>query len=191
MFVQSFIISSVLFQIVIASHLGVDLSVLTDTETFKCLRNDYNISYAIIRAYRSIGSIDENAPMSLQAAYESNINHLSAYIFPCIQEAPYSIEHNITCKSADEQVRDILDMFTANNIRFRSALTPNTLQQSNTIELSRLWIDIEDETPSKYYSNEPTINQKFISELRTKLINIILYTIYYILLYTIYLPRIP
>lgn len=65
-----------------SSHLGVDLSVLTNTSQFSCLINNYNIEYAFVRVFRSVGLVDNNSVESIVNAHSAGVKSLSAYIFP-------------------------------------------------------------------------------------------------------------
>lgn len=148
------------------AHIGVDLSVPTNTSTFKCLVNDYHVEYAMVRAYRSVGEVDENAPDSLRSAHRAGISALSAYLFPCIQTSPYSIDNNISCPSAEMQVDQTIDLLAASNIFFKGYTGQNSHKLGpEPLKLSVLWIDIEDESPSKYYDPNPSVNQQFMSDL--------------------------
>ncbi len=42
-------------------------------------------------------------------------------------------------------------------------MPPQPVRPSTTVY--RIWLDIEDETPSKYYDPDTAVNQNFISEL--------------------------
>lgn len=61
---------------------GVDVSELASTEIFSCLKQkDYD--FAIVRAYRSIGQPDMNAPATIQNARAANVDVVGVYMFPC------------------------------------------------------------------------------------------------------------
>ena len=119
----------------VSARRGVDLSVVTDDSIWTCLAQKYNITFAIMRAYRSVGAVDINAAASISLAKNAGIKDVDAYMFPCISTSPYSLAHNITCASADTQVGDTV-----------AALSSNGELLSKT-----MWIDVEEEVPSKYY----------------------------------------
>mgnify|MGYP003385538299 CR=1 FL=1 len=164
------------FQYVFSKN-GIDISVATDTTTFKCLVDDYNITYAIVRAFRSTGIIDEEAPNTIKQAYNQNITDLSVYIFPCIQQSTYSIENQINCPTFKQQIDNIVTLLNSNDIYFKpqdqkyhdeiqmNKHQTHQTQQIQPIYINKLWIDIEDETPSKYYSNNTIINIEFMDLL--------------------------
>ena len=58
---------------------GIDIAEPSD---FKCFASQ-GYSWAIIRAYRSIGALDTNAAKSIQAAKAAGISKVDVYMFPC------------------------------------------------------------------------------------------------------------
>ena len=60
---------------------GVDLYSPTSITTFTCLKNNGN-SFAIIRAFRSTGVLDNNANNNLQNARAAGLS-TEIYMFPC------------------------------------------------------------------------------------------------------------
>lgn len=60
---------------------GIDIALATSASTFTCLKNQGN-SFAIIRAYRSTGSLDPNANQNLQNARAAGLA-TEVYMFPC------------------------------------------------------------------------------------------------------------
>jgi hypothetical protein len=135
---------------------GVDLSIPTDESSWTCLK-DAGITYGKVRVYRSVGEIDTNSAKSLQSAHNAGFTDLDAYMFPCISTSPYSIANNISCKSATQQLQDTVNYLSQNNILFRPRI--------NTVRLGRMWLDIEDENPSKYYDPDTSVNQAFVKEI--------------------------
>ena len=66
--------------------LGVDMSTSVTTSTFQCMiQNDYH--YAIVRAYRSFGGMDNNAVQTLQNARSLGM-YTDIYMFPCRGKDP-------------------------------------------------------------------------------------------------------
>lgn len=154
-----------IFSCLIASALGragVDLSVATSLSDWQCLREKYSVDYAIIRLYRNIGLIDTNGAASLTNAAKAGINDLGAYMFPCLSESPYSKSHNVSCESVQAQADATIKNLISNNI----AVADTILSPKDPVAtVNRIWIDIEDEVPAKYFSADVTINQKFIGDL--------------------------
>ncbi len=60
---------------------GVDIASATSAATFTCLKNAGN-TFAIIRAYRSFGSLDPNANTNLANARTAGLS-TDVYMFPC------------------------------------------------------------------------------------------------------------
>jgi hypothetical protein len=139
---------------------GVDLSVETSLETWKCLQQDHNISYAKIRVYRNVGQVDSNATMSIKLATHVLGHNVDAYIFPCISTSAYAISKNVTCPSAEEQIDELLNYLTDHDISF--AVNGVHRQQYS---LGRLWLDIEDEVPAKYFDSNITVNTNFLTDI--------------------------
>mmetsp|Transcript_20402 Transcript_20402/g.34165 ORF Transcript_20402/g.34165 Transcript_20402/m.34165 type:complete len:249 (-) Transcript_20402:405-1151(-) len=134
---------------------GVDLSVETGVDTWECLVQR-DVSFAIIRAYRNVGEIDTSAARSIKFASSVGLKDLGAYIFPCIATSNYAVSNDITCKSAAQQFHETVIYLVNNDITFN---------QSGAYSLNRMWIDIEDESPNKYYDSDPAVNQAFIKEM--------------------------
>jgi hypothetical protein len=168
MIAQLFFISFVLiaFSAYILAESGVDLSVATDSTTWKCLTSEHNITYAVIRVYRNIGAVDENSANSLTLAHAAGINDLGAYIFPCISNSPYAKSKNIVCESPEEQLNKLVTYLADHSIVFAgSEVSLAKVKGEVAFTLNRLWFDIEDETPSKYYSTNIQENIDFFNTL--------------------------
>ena len=84
---QVYLLVSLLIIGAIATN-GIDVSQATSTATFTCLKNLGN-SFAIIRAYRSTGSLDPSASQNLQNARAAGFN-TDIYMFPCRGKSPTS-----------------------------------------------------------------------------------------------------
>jgi len=149
--------------LLVDSFQGVDISAPTTDTQWSCLRDTINTSFGIIRIYRSIGEMDDNAVDNLYKAYNAGIRDLGVYLFPCIASSSYAILHNITCQSPKQQIINTAQYLASNNILFD--LNNQLHANKKTIYLNRLWLDIEDENPSKYYDANVTVNQNFIYEL--------------------------
>lgn len=152
----------------INARAGVDLSVSTSIDTWKCLKENYSIDYTIIRLYRSIGDIDSNSANSIHSASSVGITDIGGYMFPCLSTSPYSKNNNITCLTAEQQVLTTLKYLEENNIRINRDNEELTMDNKSTY-INRIWLDIEDEVPSKYYDEDPSVNQQFIDDIVTTL----------------------
>lgn len=142
---------------------GVDLSVRTTSADWTCLKTTKNIDYAIVRMFRNLGQVDTNGTVSLSLAFDAGITDLGAYIFPCVTSSAYAVSRNITCPSASEQVDMTMKALSSSNIIFPGQNPINS--QSTVVTLNRMWIDIEDESPSKYFDSSPSVNQKVIADM--------------------------
>lgn len=163
-----FILITLLNLCLVYSRAGIDISVPLATDDWKCLMNpnNDNITYAIARVYRSIGAVDTNAPSNFIAATKAGLTNLDGYIFPCIASSAYNVANNITCLSAVEQVRTVVSFLTSNEIHIKRTFDVNNNDiKSFKATINRLWLDIEDEVPSKYFDIDPKVNQIFIQEM--------------------------
>ncbi|XP_062507677.1 probable GH family 25 lysozyme 2 isoform X2 [Corticium candelabrum] len=61
---------------------GVDVSTRTSTKAFNCLRRNGK-EFAIVRAFRSNGITDVNAPSTIASAWAGGFSRVDIYIFPC------------------------------------------------------------------------------------------------------------
>ena len=143
---------------------GFDLSVATSTETWNCLASAGDDVFGIIRAYRNVGVVDANAATSIKAASAAGVRDLGVYMFPCIEESPYTQDNNITCASASSQVIDTVQYLEREGV---SILGSSIQPKNSKIEavVNAVWLDIEDEVPSKYYASDPSINQAFLADI--------------------------
>lgn len=155
----------IFFNVAIASgRYGVDLSVETTAETWSCLRTEHNITYALIRVYRSNGLIDSNCPDSLFSAYNAGIKDLHAYIFPCVSSSAYSVANGIVCDSPSDQVIKSVEYLENSGIKvYRKNENQDDISSGPVVR--RIWLDIEDEDPAKYYDTDIAINQGIIEEM--------------------------
>lgn len=75
------ILASLLMLWTVSAVNGVDIANAMTTATFTCLKNSGN-TFAIVRAYRSGGSLDLNAVSNLQNARAAGLS-TDVYMFPC------------------------------------------------------------------------------------------------------------
>lgn len=74
------IVSALLILQALAAN-GIDIANPTTAATFTCLKNQGN-NFAIVRAYRSTGTLDTNANANLQNARTAGLT-TDVYMFPC------------------------------------------------------------------------------------------------------------
>lgn len=84
-------------------------------------------------------------------------------MFPCVSSSSYSINNNITCPSPQIQVIQILEYLKTNHISIR--YNDDSDISNKKAYINRIWLDIEDEVPSKYYNSNIQINQEIISSV--------------------------
>lgn len=77
---------------------GIDVSQPASTEIFSCLKQT-GYDFAIVRAFRSSGMPDYNAPQTIRNARQANFATVEAYMFPCPK-----------CGNAQKQVDDMLSL---------------------------------------------------------------------------------
>lgn len=145
-------------------NLGIDISVSSTAETMECLAKSQNMTYLLTRVYRCIGEVDSIGAQTMTLALaQSNpsFQFVDGYIFPCIATANYTVSNNITCPSASQQIADTIQLLEEYKVLDKQS-------KSNPI---RLWLDVEDESPSKYYDSDPAVNQVFLEEMTTALLS--------------------
>ena len=151
------------------ASLGFDLSVQSTEADWACLAGaDVGGTFGIVRLYRNLGEVDRNATKSILAA-NTAISNIDGYMFPCVSQSQYSIDHNITCTDAATQVKRTLEFLAEEGIGVKGSTYQPTPFFPLLATLGRVWIDIEDEVPSKYYSANHDDNIQFIADLTTSL----------------------
>ena len=93
--------------------LGVDVSQPASPAAAACLRAA-GYSFAIPRAWESVGRFDASAPGSVASFWGAKFDHVDVYMFPC------------SGRNATQQVRELRGNLTAASVRF-----------------GMLWLDIE------------------------------------------------
>lgn len=71
-----------------AGSTGVDVSSAVTQAEFECLASQHNVSYVVVRAYRSVGSVDSAAAGTVAAAKAAGINEIHTYHFPDVRQDP-------------------------------------------------------------------------------------------------------
>ena len=85
----------------------------------------------------------------------SAFDNVDGYMFPCAANSPYALNNSIACDTAEVQVKRTLDFLAEDGIGVQGSSLQPTPYFPLRATLGRIWIDIEDESPSKYFS--PTI----------------------------------
>ena len=73
---------AILCIVLIEARQGIDVSQPFSTEIFSCLKQK-GYDFAIVRAFRSNGEPDYNAPENIRNARNANFDTVQAYMFPC------------------------------------------------------------------------------------------------------------
>jgi len=85
---------------------GVDLSTLVSEADFACLKSN-GYTFAVMRCYRSTGSVDPNCAGSIKNAWAAGLAHVDAYIFPCFK-----------CGNPAGQVSATVNYLKSNDVKF-------------------------------------------------------------------------
>ena len=141
------------------NYYGVDVSQSYGTSTFKCLK-EQNLLFAIIRCYRSIGSVDPACAGSAAAANAAGLD-VHAYMFPCpkcgdpagqvASLVKYWVWYAV-CECVHAMVRP----------QHRNFNLHIWLQNTHSVNVKRLWLDIEG---SQYWTGNHDSNQAFYKGL--------------------------
>ena len=119
-----------------SSTAGVDVSALTSTSAWSCLAGN-GVSFAVVRGYRSSGSVDPNVCSTLKNAQAGGIAIRDTYLFPCP-----------TCgTSGGSQISTMLNYLNTN---CKSAWS------------GRVWLDIEG---TSYWSGSYSSNKAFYQQM--------------------------
>ncbi|XP_065831605.1 probable GH family 25 lysozyme 2 [Oscarella lobularis] len=98
-----------------AGVLGIDVSSLVTQQQFENLVAVKNFKYLIVRAFRSLGAVDTNAPVTIRNARAAGISDIDVYLFPKPGRG-----------DPETQVTDTIDYLAAQGTEFGT-----------------LWIDVE------------------------------------------------
>lgn len=147
-------------------YIGVDLSVAASVSDWQCLRSQYNVSFSIVRAYRNVGAVDTNAPSTIKNALTAGLTDVGVYMFPCMPTSSYSVSHGITCLEPEQQVIDTVNYLLSNGVTFKK---PGMGKSQGAVEVSRVWLDMEEESPPKWYDADPKVNQAFFDRIFNQL----------------------
>ena len=130
--------------------LGVDVSQPISTSAFTCLKNS-GISFAIVRAFTSGGSVDPSAVATIKAAHAAGIPYVDAYLFPCV-----------SCGNPAGQVTAAIS-----NLRI------------NAVAFGMLWLDIENYHWSSNLAANQAFISSMISAGQAAGVKLGIYTSYY------------
>eukprot|EP01102_Stenamoeba_stenopodia_P009922 TRINITY_DN294_c0_g1_i2.p1 TRINITY_DN294_c0_g1~~TRINITY_DN294_c0_g1_i2.p1 ORF type:complete len:410 (-),score=61.92 TRINITY_DN294_c0_g1_i2:121-1350(-) len=130
------LVACLCFSPVIHAFFAVDVNDAVSQSQWQCIKGR-NYARGIVRAWRSTGTFDTNAPATIKAAKAAGIGTIDVYLFPCAG------------KSASEQVTDMI----------------SELQKSG-VSWDTIWLDIETNPSSGCgWPSSTTTNCKYIQEL--------------------------
>jgi len=86
------------------STLGIDLSTLTSTTAWNCLRQN-GYSFAIPRGYQSTGRVDPNVISNIRGARAAGFPYVDVYLFPCVP-----------CGNPATQIGDLMRAVASENV---------------------------------------------------------------------------
>lgn len=150
------------------STFGVDVSTRVYQDTWSCLKSSYGASFAVVRVYRSSGSVDPNGAATINDARAGGIPYVDGYIFPC-----YS------CGNPAKQMDDTINYLKSSGVyllkkgevheKIMSANLTQTVHEGSekavTATAGMLWIDVEG---TQYWSSSASNNVNFIQEMVTE-----------------------
>jgi len=144
----SFVTFLLLFVAVALCANGVDISDAVSTSGFQCLKQQ-GYSFAIVRCFRSTGSVDPNCASNVANAHSAGMSNVDIYVFPCPK-----------CSSSG------------------SAQIATTLAytQQNGVKFSTMWLDIEG---SQYWGSQSSNQAFFadmVSAAKSHGVNVAVYT---------------
>ncbi|KAL0078818.1 glycoside hydrolase family 25 protein [Phycomyces blakesleeanus] len=119
-----------------ARTIGVDVSALTSTASYTCIKN-LGYDYAIIRCYTEAygnnpgGKVDSNCYQNYLNAKAAGISKIDIYMFPCTGRS--------TCKSAATQVNELVSYVG-----------------TNKMIVGRLWFDVEIDSAANNWPSTTT-----------------------------------
>ena len=118
---------------------GVDLAAYYNASAFRCLKENYNVTFATVRAHHSWGGVDLNAPPTVANAWAGGMEIVDVYLFPCSFD-----------RSASYQVNSTIDFL-----------------ESMGVQYGRVWLDIEWNLtpPCEWNISDPAGNCRFLGQL--------------------------
>ena len=125
------------------AHFAIDVSSDVGPDSLRCIK-DMGYPRIIIRAYRNDNTVDSACPHTIYNARTAGMAVTDIYMFPC----PH-------CSSPEDQVSSMLRYLLSYNISFTG----------QGIQLSHLWLDIEDTANHDYWGSDSRSNADWMSEL--------------------------
>lgn len=122
---------------------------------------DNGVEFAVVRVYRSTGTVDPNGRAQVDAAKSAGIKYVDGYIFPCYK-----------CGDGAGQVRATVDSLkvslgkshnrSAEGMAYRESPPAVNASGAEGLEVGMLWFDIEG---TQYWSPSHSDNINFISSM--------------------------
>eukprot|EP00457_Paulinella_chromatophora_P007933 gb/GEZN01007959.1/.p1 GENE.gb/GEZN01007959.1/~~gb/GEZN01007959.1/.p1 ORF type:complete len:248 (+),score=24.32 gb/GEZN01007959.1/:53-796(+) len=127
---------------------GIDLSTLAQPENYKCMK-EAGFSFAIPRAYTSLGFVDTNVCQNIKNAHLGGLDIVELYMFPCPK----------CYGKGNQQMIEVVRSLKSQGCSYQS---PGKNQSFN--QYSRIWLDVEGDT-DWYWWKEQDRNALFLSSL--------------------------
>ena len=108
-------IFAIISAVALAEQYGFDVAYAYPQDSWECLKQQRNMTFAVVRCYQSLGHVDPNCAESVRKAWAIGLKRVDLYMFPCPK-----------CGNPAKQVTDLEQHITDNGIKF-----------------NMLWMDIE------------------------------------------------
>lgn len=172
---------------VLFGRTGVDLSVaLTPLQwDFVLAETAPGATFAVVHVMFYNGTFNPNAPGTLINAWDAGLTDLSVFMHPCMNTSQFSLQTGSRCASVEQQLETIIGSLLEYQIKFKNNAVSNATEfdlgfdgggsptraptlspSSSTVRtLQRLYVDIEDESPNRYLSEQHWENNQYLAEL--------------------------
>mmetsp|Transcript_6561 Transcript_6561/g.19919 ORF Transcript_6561/g.19919 Transcript_6561/m.19919 type:complete len:226 (+) Transcript_6561:78-755(+) len=117
---------------------GVDVSEACLPSGWSCLKSK-GYDFAVVRAWRSNGAPDTNAPHTIYNAWDGGMAHVDVYLFPCT-----------SCGDPAGQMKSAIQYLQSYNCKWGTT-----------------WLDIEG--PGQYWGSNQAANQQFFESMAQEL----------------------
>lgn len=108
---------------------GVDISAPVSKEDWTCLMQPGGqgpVDFAIVRVYRSTGSVDPNGAGTIIAARDAGVKYVDGYVFPCVSCGDAASQVSTTKETLDKAGADIgMLWYDIERYKWSSSLTEN------------------------------------------------------------------
>lgn len=151
-----------------SSLTGVDVSTISMTiSTWEKLITSSSISFAVIHLYNYNETVHHFAVNNVLTAWGAGIHDISVLMYPCVNTSRYSASRPVgdSCSSASMHLEDIVNTLAFNNIYFRNVAAANDTIPGAAARVQTLFVNVEDNVPNRYYSNDVSDNRRYLRDL--------------------------